>query len=112
MKPTPKPFFAAGAAGARGDHHYTPNPYLFKTIHRCGETYTPDPILYADIRSRTPLPTTPLQQVAMSLHEIRTRKAFVPKYLKTITLTSTINANVVAAEMDAVIALGELTKPK
>ena len=52
MKTTPKPYFAAGA---RGDDHYTPNPYLFKTIHRRDdETYTPDPLLYADIRSRTP----------------------------------------------------------
>ena len=110
MKTTPKPYFAAGA---RGDDHYTPNPYLFKTIHRRDdETYTPDPLLYADIRSRTPSPTTPFHQVVMNLHEIRTRKAFVPKYLKTITLTSTIHADVVAAEMDAVVALGELTKPK
>lgn len=90
MKTTPKPLFAAGV---RGDDLYTPDPDLFNTIHRRGETYTPDPVLYADIRSRTHSPTTPLQQVAMNLHEIRTRKAFVPKYLKTITLTSTIHAD-------------------
>ena len=101
MKTTPKPYFAAGA---RGDDHYTPNPYLFKTIHRRDdETYTPDPLLYADIRSRTPSRDPHAQSLRAKVPEDHHTHVHYPCGCCRV---------VVAAEMDAVVALGELTKPK
>ena len=67
--------------------------------------YKPDPILYKSIRMRSAM--TPFEQVVYQLHSIRARHAFTPKFTQTIMLTRICNG-----EINAVIALRELTQPK
>ena len=64
--------------------------------------YIPDPILYKSIRMRSTM--TPFQQVVHQLHSIRARRAFTLKFTQAVVLTS--------GEMNAAVALHQLTQPK